>query len=248
MPVIAARNFATGSQRYLSLGAADYLRTLSIGTGWNRIRIGILYSMGTVSENAWPIRGCSFSLGVCSGVNNSASVQASNQCYGVGIPGMPSSSTGSFNYNAGTAGNSYFSVNGYTTFKYNAGVNQAVGVGSITINVPSNTTTGGAIPRRGIYILDYSKTSLVSGNLSQGQYSGAVAHMSLDITSSDLYAALEWYASSPIVQGTVLNGLGLGNSLSFNEPVNGPLDTVFLFWTQYTVPLQLYEIAVYRVG
>lgn len=249
MPVIYARNFATGTQQYLSLGPNDVTRTLSIGSSWLRIRIGILAALSTVSENAWPIRHCSLNLGVCSGISNSGSVQAPTHSFGVGIPSLPNTSgPSSWTYNAGSAGNSYFSLtNLFICSKWAAGVQTTSAVGSMTVALPSNTTLGGAIARRGIYILDINKSAAVTGNITQGFMASAAGHMSTDLTSDDLYNALA-SPSGATIQGTAMNTLALGNSLSFNETTNGILDTVFVYWSHATVPLQLYEIGVFRVG
>lgn len=247
MSVIYNRTFATGNQRYLNLSIEDYLRPISIGTNWSRIRIGALFALGTVSGNAWPIRGSTFSLGVCNGIFNSPAVYSPTHAVGWGWPTNPAtSSTGTLTYNAGTGGNSYFSSGGWNFYKVAAGVLTTANTGSFTLNVPSNAPAGTA--RRGLAILDISKSALISGNITQGIMGTAAGHMSLDITSADLYAALEWYASAPTIQGTALGYLAVGNSIAFNETTNGALDTVFLYWNQFTVPLELYELAVYRVG
>jgi len=250
MSVIYNRNFASGNQRYLNITNEDYLRPISIGTGWNRIRIGMLYALGTVSENAWPIRSASLQLGVCNGIQNSPLTQNCTHAFGFGTPNEISNTTASnvFTYNAGTSGNSYFSSTAYIFWRVAAGTHTTSATGGLTVTAPSNTTLGGALARRGLLIVDINKSALVSGNITQGAMSGAVAHNARDLTSSDLYSALEWYASAPTIQGTALNFLALGNSLAFNESVNGGLDTVCLTWNMYTVPLQLYELAVYRVG
>jgi len=246
MPVIYSRNFATGTQQYLALGPSDYTRTLSIGTNWSRIRIGILAAMSTVSENAWSIRQCSWALGVCNGASSTGSVQAPTHAFGW-ASSLPSSvSPGNWTYNAGTAGNSYFS-GGWNFYRYAAGTATTAATGSITPTLPSNTTLGGAIARRGILILDINKSAMISGNITQGIMCGAVGHMSLDLTTNDLYAALE-SPTGATIQGTAMLMLALGNSLAFNEVTNGILDTVFVYWSHATVPFQLYEIGIFRVG
>lgn len=247
MSVIYNRTFATGNQRYLNLAAEDYLRPLSIGTNWNRIRIGVLFAVGTVSGNAWPLRGPTFSLGVCNGILNSPGVLTATHVIGWGTGTNPiTSSSGTWGYNAGTGGNSYFTASGWTFYKIANGALTTGTTGSFTLNVPTNAPAGTA--RRGICVLDINKSALISGNMTQGVMGGAAAHMSLDLTSSDLYATMEWYASAPTIQGTALNFLANGNSIAFNETTNGALDTVFLYWNHYTVPFELYELAVYRVG
>lgn len=249
MSVIYARNFATGTQNYLNLTVNDYLRPISISNNWNRIRIGMLCALGTVSELAFPVRGCSLGLGVCNGINNSLSLQAPNHFFGFTTPAPPSTTTANFVYNAGSAGNSYFSTTNVFSFvKYAAGTLTTGAVGALTLLLPSNTTQGGALARRGILIVDINKSALVTGNITQGATCGAVAHMALDITTSDLYTALESYTVAATIQGTALTTIALGNSLAFSETTNGILDTVCLYWNHFTVPLQLYEIAVYRVG
>ena len=249
MSVIYNRNFATGNQRFLSLNVEDYLRPFSIGTAWSRLRIGILYALGTVSENAWNIKKCSMGIGVCSGNQNSPLVLSSRHAFGVCVPSSTQvTAPSNYTYNAGTAGNSYFSATTWTFIRVVSGTQTTASTGSFTTTVPTNTTLGGAIARRGILIFDINKSALISGNMTMGRMGGAVAHNALDLSSSDLYAALEWYRSAPIIQGTALNFLALGNTLAFDETTNGSLDTVYLYWTHYTVPLELYELAVYRVG
>lgn len=250
MPVIYSRNFATGTQQYLSLSTENYLRIPNIGTGWNRIRIGILYSISTLNESTLNIASPSLTLGMCNGIANSPAVQFPTHALGVAFPASPSTTaaTAVYTYNAGSAGNSYFSTATYTFFKNLAGTLTTGAVGAFTVNMPSNTTTGGALARRGLYILDLNKSALISGNMTFGHMGNAIAHCALDITTADLYSALEWYTSAPTIQGTALSFLALGNSIAFNEPVNGSLDTLFLNWNLFTVPLQLYEIAIYRVG
>jgi len=250
MPIIASRNFATGTQQYLSLSSSDYLRTLTIGQSWLRLRIGILYALGTVAENAWSIRSPSLCLGVSSGPSSSPSVQSPSHCAGFSVPTAPvnAAPTTVLTYNAGSAGNSYFSTAGYAFFKYTAGSLATGAVGSFTTVAPTTTTLGGALARRGMLIVDINKSAALIGNLTFGAYSTAAGHMGLDITSSDLYWALDWASATPTIQGVAMNGLALGNTLAFNETVNGLLDTIFLFWGSYVSPLQLYEIAVYKVG
>ena len=250
MPVIFSRNFASGTQQYLTLGPSDYTRTLSIGSSWQRLRIGILTALSTVSENAWPLRQCSLSLGIGAGSASSVSVQAPAHAFGFGLPAAPSLiASANFTYNAGTAGNSYFSTSGtsYHFFKWAAGVQTTANVGSLATALPSNTTLGGALARRGILILDINKSALVTGNITQGVMVSAAGHMTVDLTSDNLYSALASPAGITI-QGTAMTTLALGNSLTFNESINGILDTVFVYWSNTAVPLQLYEIGVYRVG
>lgn len=249
MGVIYNRNFADGNQRFLSLNNSDYLRPIGIGTAWSRIRIGIHYCVGTVSENAWPIRGGLFSLGICRNIQNSPAVLTPSHAFGVGIGGVPNStSVINWTYNAGTAGNSYMSLGNFYFYRVVAGTFTTSNTGSFTTYAPTNTTLGGALARRGILIVDINKSALVTGNITQGLAGNAVAHCALDLSTSDLYSALEWYASGPPIQGTNMTNLALGNTLAFDESVNGGLDTVFLYWSHYTVPLELYQIAVYRVG
>ena len=250
MPVIYSRNFATGNQQYLSLSTENYLRIPSIGTSWNRLRIGILYSVGTVSESTLNIASPSLSLGICNGIANSPAVQFPTNAMGVAFPASPSttSAAAAYTYNAGSAGNSYYSTATYTFFKNLAGTLTTGAVGAFTLNLSSNTTTGGALARRGLYILDMNKSAMISGNMTFGHMGNAVAHCALDIATADLYSALEWYTSAPTIQGTALSFLAVGNSIAFNESTTGAMDTIFLNWNLFTIPLQLYEIAVYRVG
>lgn len=248
MPFIASRNFATGNQQYLNLTADDYLRTLNIGSQWTRIRIGILCALGTVDETGWPIRTASLCIGVCSTVKSSVSLLSPANCWGFGCSQHPSNSTASYAYNAGTAGNSYYTCGNFAFFKVENGVLASGSVGSLTVTLPTTTTLGGALARRGMVVADISKSARVSGNITQGAMSTAAGHMGLDIVANDLYAAMESVSAAPTIQGVAMGNLAIGNSLTFNETTYGLLDTVYVYWNHYTVPLQLYEIAVYLIG
>jgi hypothetical protein len=250
MPVIAAKNFATGTQNYLNLGVDSYSRTLSIGTQWNRIRIGILCSVSTVQETSYPIRTAQFSIGVCNGINNNAGVFSAKNCHGYShrYPPYITSVGSTWTYNAGTAGNSYFSTADFVGFKIENGAQLSSTAGSFTAYFPSSTALGGATARRGIYVADLSKSALVSGNLLKYGASGAVAHMSLDLTTEDLFSAIQQYTSAPVIRGTAMAQATGAVSQTFNETTYGMLDTVFVYWGMYAVPFQVYEIAVWRVG
>ena len=107
MPVIYSRNFADGARNYLSLNNGDYVRSTSIGSNWNRIRIGILCALGTVNENAWNIRSGLLGLGVCNGASSCGSAQAPAHQFGFYLPTVvTSTSPTAWTYNAGSAGNS----------------------------------------------------------------------------------------------------------------------------------------------
>ena len=247
MPVIYAQNFAGGTQQYLTLGANGYQRTLGIGANWTRLRIGILCNIGTVQGTTYDIFSPSLCIGVCSGIRSSVGLYAPAHCAGFGTPAIPGMTTyaSSMVYTAGSGGNSYWASAAWNFYVTSAGTAVTSSAGVSQQNFPTNAS---AIPRRGIWILDLSKSALVSGTLSQGVQGGAVAHMSLDITSSDLYTALETYYVTPTIQGTALQNLALGNAIAFNETTYGSLDTVEVFWSHYTIPFNLFEIAVYRLG
>lgn len=249
MPVIASKNFATGTQNYLNLGVDTYCRGLSIGTQWTRIRIGILCSLSTVQDTTYPIRGALLCLGVGNGINSNIGVYKPQHCHGWGQYYPFTNGTGTtWSYNAGTAGNSYFSATQFSGFKSEAGTVTNAIAGSFTSYIPSNSTLGGAIPRRGLYVLDIAKSALLSGNILRYGATGAAAHMSLDITSDDLIVALQQYTTTPVVQGTAISQATAASSMTFNETLYGGLDTVFVYWGTFAVPFQLYEIAVWRVG
>jgi hypothetical protein len=255
MPVIYSQNFSAGAQQCLQLNANSYARTLAIGTNWTRLRIGMLCNLASPINSALNIRTGSLSMGVCHGIGGDVCVQSPAHCFGRGVTTTPDNVSTGITYNAGPP--SYWAMGSGTTYSYfkyeNGGVTRS-NVDSVNWNLPTNA----APLRRGILILDISKTARVSGTIYMGMNCGAAAHMSLDITSSDLYKVLEQGVATttlgglPNIQGTVLDGqpigYGAGNPLAFNETTYGGLDTVFVFWNMYTIPFNLYELAVFYVG
>lgn len=260
MPVIYSRNFASGAQQYLALGGNSYARPLSIGANWTRLRIGLLCNLqAPINNSALDIRTPSLCIGVSHDIGSDISVKSPTHCFGWAWTNTPDNAGSNLTYAAGSSGNSYWNMaagNLYCYFKYENGAATRSTVGSVDRYLPTNNPAGTA--RRGILILDISKTARVSGTIYQGVTCGAVAHMSLDITSSDLYKALETGASAtspgtyPVIQGTALTGqpigYGAGNPLAFNETTYGSLNTVFVYWNHITIPFCLYELGVYLVG
>lgn len=246
MSVIYSRVFASATRNYLNLATGDYMRPIAIGDNWNRIRIGMLCSLGTVDELAVPIRGASFNVGVCSGYSSSSSMLAPSHFVGFGWPSTPDTGN-SLTYNAGSGGNSYFTGT-WMFYKYAAGVKTTSAVGADTMQLPSNATTGGALARRGVFVLEINKSALYVGNITQSTMHNATAHMSQDLTSSDLQYCVESATVFPYIQGTATLGQAIGNSIAFNEIQNGPLNTINIFWNHYLAAFQLYELTVYRAG
>jgi len=242
--VIYSQNFAAGNQQYLTLSAESYARPLTIGTDWNRLRIGILAAIPSLYGNAWNIKNATIAAGVCAGIASSPTANAPAHCVGYGLPIPPQTATGcTWSYNAGSSGYTYYS-NSTTKygFKYAAGANTLTSGLTLASMLPRDD---GTLPRRGLLIFDFAKSALISGNMSISGLSGAAAHMSLDITSNDLYYALG-AVTAPVVQGTALTQ-GSGATVAFNETTNGALNTVFVFWSNW-LPFQLYEIGVFRLG
>jgi len=251
MPVIAAKNFATGTQNYLNLGVDTYSRTLSIGTQWTRIRIGILCSVSTVQETNYPLRASLFGIGVCNGIANNGGVLYRQNCHAYAHSVLPYSgvtSSATWTYNAGTAGNSYFSTTNFNGWKSENGAVATGTSGTFTAYLPTSTGLGGAIPRRGLYVADFTKSALVSGNLARYGATGAVGHMGLDLSTEDLFSAIQQYTAAPVIRSVSMSQATGAPSQTFNETTYGMLDTVFVYWGTYAVPFQLYEIAVWRVG
>jgi hypothetical protein len=249
MPVIYSKNFSSGTQQYLALQTASYARTLNTGASWTRLRIALLCNVGTVNETGWDLQYPALCVGVAHGIGSDVTVKFPAHCFGFGWCYAPDSAgSNAFTYNAGSSGMSYYSTGSgrFIIFKYENGIKASSTTGTPSLYVPTNSVNGTA--RRGLLLFDIVKSARNSGNITQGLLTGAIAHMSLDIQSSDMYAALESVSATPTVQGTALQGLAIANSLAFNETTYGSLDTVYVYWNHLTVPFCLYEIAVYLVG
>lgn len=233
--VIGERVFVSdGIDKYITLPNAEYVRPLSIGSNWNRLRIGVLMAM---TPNATSnILSCNFVMGVCSGATNPYG--ASSTTYFIGS-GMTGSAT--MTYNAGTAGASYY-TGSTTSWVSRIGTTLTTG-GALTFLAV--TTSGVYTQRRCAQYVDITKYSPSAANIAVTQWTetgAGTAHTQYDVTYPAFLYALE-QAGTPVINGTNMNSNGTNGP--FVE-ASGPLDTVDVYWNKDAFPWEVYGIAVYR--
>lgn len=231
---ITTRLFGASYSTALQLCGNDYIKPLAISEHWTRLRLGLLVTISDIGAVALP--SCNLIAGFCS---SGKSYYSSNAAFAGWLMGR--STTADLTYTA-NSGSPY-----YTTTNFDAIIRVGITNSGSTVGSPNHylpiSTVGN--PRCGLYIVDVTKGTT---SFTIGGYTGAIAHMSLNLGMADLFDALEQPATTPIVRGTSLSVLTFQNaSLPYNEQTYGYLNCVNLFWNRIAYPLEIYGIAVYEV-
>jgi len=243
MSTIASRTFNLIPDKYLTLANEEYLRPLSIGNNWNKLRLGAMVAL--TPNGTSNLVGCSLVLGVCSAATpfeNTGGYAAASTGNFIGADFIPdnggTSGPGNFIYNAGT-GKPFF--NGVF-----AGARRRVGTTN-TFGGPDNlvqclAANNGSLQRRSLFYVEITKGSpnytvkLIFHNSAQAE---------LDFTTAHFLDGLE-QPGTPAINGVTM-GAGSALALACSE-VAGVFDTVNLFWNKSAFPLEVYALAAFRMS
>ena len=232
---IIQRLFGVSYSTALQLCGNEYVKPLAVNEHWTKLRLGMLVTISDIGAVALP--SCQLIAGFCS---NSRSYYYTNAAFAGWSVGR-ASLTGDMTY-AANSGNPY-----YVTTSFDAVIRVGASNNSTTVGSPNQyfpiSTSGN--PRCGLFIIDVTKGTT---SFSIGGYTGAIAHMSLNLGASDLFTALEQVATTPVVRGTSLSAFPVQNAnLPYNEQTNGYLNCIDIYWNRLVYPLEIYGIAVYEV-
>lgn len=236
-PQIITQTFITGADKAQTLANMDYVRPFAWGNDWNRIRLGIHYTVTPDGTNN--LTGCLFALGVCSGTSNPFNNTATNF---VGYRN-PQTGTGGFQYNT-NSGNPYlnFSTNRgrFTCIQggseiSSGGVNVAAGAGTC-FSKPNNLS----VPKRSAIFIEILKASPNYSYILWSQETTPLA-------AQDIFP---WRFGQQMTQalGQVDSGL-VGTSGTLSAAANesaGDLDCINVFWNKESFPWQIHCIAAVR--
>lgn len=233
---IISRDFISIFDNALVLGGASYLRTLTCGAGWSRIRLGALVAVTPNSTSN--IVDVPFIIGVCSGKSYPGSSNLPANAFGVSFNGnyttgaartLTYNANSSYPYYAPTTGSIYRRV-GTTQFT-------SAGMGALFLPL-ANT---GIQKRRFPVILDITRSLGGSGLATVTIYGVAVAATAqLDFRPDDLQSALD-QLGIPIVRNTTLSAGPTLSTINISDDA-GPLDTFEIFWGSETYPLEIYAL------
>jgi hypothetical protein len=238
MATIGSRLFNLVADKYLTLPNEEFVRTLAIGTDWNKIRLGVLLAVTPDGTNN--LGGVALMLGVCSGKTNPYGAASTTNFVGAALhTSNPGGTTGTLNYGAGS-GNPYFSSGGsWPATRVGAGLVAGTGA-AVSFILTSNV---GSTQRRSPLYVDiqkgtpnYTITRWVP-DLSQGPFQSG------DCSPANFLTSLE--VPTPTWQN--INLTSSSAALAASE-TPGALDTFDLFWNKAAFPLEVYAIAAYRMA
>lgn len=236
MPVISQRSFvlAPTTDKYVSLAGEEFTRTIDmtgIPADWSRIRIAI--NCAIADTGGGNLTNDFLFMGLCNGTTYPFGSQQTVNAVGV----IFGSTVATWAYNAG-AGNPYYSTTSFGGTR-KAGINYTVSAtGSINIYVPTPT---GTVKRRG----------WLGANIHQ--VSSTQCAMTILSESSTTVAADVWYehfiygtnqVQFPYLLESLADDAGpisLTPGAGWN---NNPLNTVDIYWTNTSYPLEIYAIAL----
>jgi hypothetical protein len=233
MPAYPSVTFSDGPDVCLQLGNEEFLGTLSFGSAWTHIRIGLLWQI-TGTSNI--VAGNLFSLGMCSGnANGFASATTTNW---IGVRQLPT--VGSVYY-ATPQPYYYWSDAIFASKKVGSTITNDTSGTSICDNTYQCVPATAGTARRGLIALDITKGS---PNYTVGMSATYnVSSAGTDFTVSNLLAAM-LPAFGSIVGCSVGNG---AKTIAFDETA-GVLDTVNFYSNMAANPVNISTIAVQKLA
>lgn len=262
MATIIQRTFSDGPSKGIVLGYtsasinSDMLRTMTIGSNWNVIRMGLLCGLGPTTSQPFIRNGgiiMGFSSGSATGANREFPKTMVGVCIGTFILITNFSSNYEWTYVNDTVSGSYYDINrawigGWSagSLDANSSVNLSVGTG-VTVMLPNNLD---AKQRRFPLILEISASSttnmqvksfgLPSNTLMNGDYTPAqlIACLSASVQITGITCSFTQAETASLNQRSITN--------ITHDKTAYPLDTAFVDFTG-TPPLEIYDWYIYKV-
>lgn len=231
MAVIFQRNFPnTSGKTGLRLSNEEFIRPLSIGSGWTRIRVSITCA---IQGDGQTFANGVFFMGLLSGTQFGFNSPSCVGAWGIG------SNASTYTFNA-SSGSPYYSTTMALCYKIGSSPTY---LGAGTAYIP--TTTGTL--RRTILTNGIIKVS--GGSWTSAGYfpqSAGVSNYDVrfydHVNSSEAgFTATTWFVNS--TQYDLASAFT--TSTGFGEPAGG-LNAVSIYWNKSNYPLEIYSITVTR--
>lgn len=247
-PQIIQRIFGIKPDKALVLGGADYLRPLSFGKNWGRIRIGVLSSVtpyGVLGDQNIP--NVPFFVGLCNGMDSPVSAPVTRSFLGICATGNPQ-----------TAGNCLLTVNSsYLDYYSNAWCSirkidelmvAAASGGNYIPFVPSGQFPYTQQRRFPFYVEIYRPTSGPTPTIAANYVTitcyylahSNLAHTMLDYRPNEFLQGLDM-VGPPIIQGITMSSSALS---VYASDIHGYLDTLNLYWGNSGNPIEIHALGV----
>lgn len=233
---IVQRDFVTVYDKTLVLGGASLLRKLTYGGGWSRIRIGALVSV--TPNGTSNISDAVLMLGLCSGKSFPGSSAQPLSSFGFSFVGSPAIGTRTLTYTPNT-GFPYFAPTSGVIYRKTTPVGLQVSAAAGAFFLPVAFT--GTQKRRFPIYVDITRPIGGGGLATVTAYGVTVAATAqLDFRPDHFQDGLDQIGTPTIYNtalsaGTTLSTVGIGDEF-------GPLDTLELFWSLNSFPLEVYAV------
>lgn len=239
MPFTAAiiqRSFANTFDNALKLGGASYLRKITYGTGWQRIRIGALVSM--TANGTSNIPDGVLTLGMCSGTTNPGSANVASSAIGYSFNGSPVlGSTRLLTYTA-NSGFPYYSCTTGVVYRKTpvAGYQVSATAGGAFLPLAYTGTQRRRFP---IYV-DIARAPASGAATITAYYVAVAGTAQIDFRPDHFQAGLD-QIGTPTIQNTALSASTTISTMGFGDEF-GPMDTFELFWSLNTFPIEIHAV------
>jgi len=226
---IVDRSFIDIPDKVLCLGGAAFLRKLPVGTmPWSRIRIGLICAVTPNGTSNIP--DTQFTVGICSGQEYPGSAYSTINYLGASMAG----GTRLLTYNAAGP---YYSCSLGTFFKKEESIITAATTGFATAVSLAPASTG-RYRRRTLLVIDITKTQGETGAVTMALYGPSAALcQTTDYRPDDLQSALD-SLGTPTIRDQALTQLEIDSTINYS-PVLGDIDTLEIFWSNATFPLEI---------
>lgn len=246
MAVIYTKIFSDGTKPYLLMQNEEFVRPLSVGTNWQKLRLSAIIavrSQGAVSPTASTLM-----LGLCSDTKGYMAVDTANfiGCH------YTESNTGAGVYYCtptfvANGGNPLyqFSASGYAvSITRSKGVSYSpagggYGAASVQLAIADQGNS-----RRSMIACDIIKGVNWNTNFLSAAFSSATSLVTMDEMLN--FHETTSGACSCGGANVTLQGWSAGGPVNPNESVNGYLNSFNLSWNKSAYPIEIYAIAVSR--
>jgi len=231
MASIGSRSFALEptTDKYLSLTGEEWVRTMSIGSTWDRLRVGLMVAI--VPNGTSDILSATLQVGVCSGSTNTLRTPTTTN----GYFDLVTSEDTTLTYNAG-GGNPYHVV---TSRTFGKRVGSTTTLGSAATEDHYLPTTTGSTQRRAPIYVEFNKT----GALLTFYGWNTASFVQQDYSRAQFLDGLQT-SGTPTVGGNLM--VPSSQTTQIFSDAAGGLDTISVYWNKAGFALEVYALSAYR--
>jgi len=254
MPEIIERNFTGGfteTIRGILLRNEEYIRPLSFGDNWTKLRIVLNVGLKDSLETQNAI----FDVGVCSGTRRGIGSGNPVNYVGTGIGGAGTGRyAGGNRIASGSTTGGWFASSGprHITAQHGSTVDGYVVDNTSTFYIGTTGALNG-VYRRQLHIVDIRRVNASQCILAS--YPAVTAALQCDAAGAAMTDAAEAAFNASFSITLLSFNTGLLESVSYSYPTpttvnwdeaNGPLDSLNIAWSSTSIPCILWGIAVTR--